>query len=110
MQALEDLGDPMLLNNLYREETEPTVSKIATNRATKILDAKYEKANLPKIFTDNCKHLSVNENDSLLQLLLQHEELFDGTLGDWQDVPVKFELKPDAKPYHGRPFPIPHVH
>ena len=26
---------------------------------------------------------------------------FDGILGDWQDEPVHFELKPDAKPYHG---------
>ena len=110
MQALEDLGDSMLLNNLYREATEPTVSKIATNRVTKILDAKYEKANLPKVVDDNCPHLSVNESNSLLRLLLQYEELFDGTLGDWQDEPVKFELQPDAKPYHGRPFPIPHVH
>ena len=110
MQALEDLGDSKLLNNLYRESTEPTVSKIATNRVTKILDAKYEKANLPKVVDDNCNHLSVNESNSLLRLLLQYEELFDGTLGDWQDEPVKFELQPDAKPYHGRPFPIPHVH
>ena len=31
MQELEDLGDRKALNNLYREATEPSVSKIATN-------------------------------------------------------------------------------
>jgi hypothetical protein len=34
--------------------------------------------------------------------------LFDGTLGDWELLPVSFELKEGMKPYHGRPYPIPH--
>ena len=45
-----------------------------------------------------------------MSLLLQHEELFDGTLGDWWGEEVNFELKPEAKPFHGRPFPVPHFH
>ena len=99
-----------MLNNLYREATEPAISRVATNRVTQILDAKYEKANLPEVVENNCKHLNVQQRNELLRLLIQHEELFDGTLGDWQDELVSFELKPDAKPYHGRPFPIPRVH
>ena len=110
MQSLQSLCNPNMLNNLYREATEPTISKAATSRVTKILDAKYDKANLPKVVEDNCKHLQVQERNALLRLLLQHEILFDGTLGDWRDELVSFELKPDAKPYHGRPFPIPRVH
>jgi hypothetical protein len=43
-------------------------------------------------------------------LLLKYEELFDGTLGDWKLLPVSIELKEGAKPYHGRPYPIPKVH
>jgi hypothetical protein len=43
-------------------------------------------------------------------LLLEFEELFDGTLGDWKLPPVFFELKEGAKPYHGRPYPIPNIH
>jgi hypothetical protein len=43
-------------------------------------------------------------------LLLKFEELFDGTLGDWKLSPVSFELKEGAKPYHGRPYPIPKIH
>jgi hypothetical protein len=46
----------------------------------------------------------------LLALLLKFEELFDGTLGDWKLLPVSFELKKGAKPYHSRPYPIPKIH
>jgi hypothetical protein len=31
-------------------------------------------------------------------------------LGDWKLPPVSFELKEGAKPYHGRPYPIPKIH
>jgi hypothetical protein len=43
-------------------------------------------------------------------MLLKFELLFDGTLGDWKLPPVSFELKEGMKPYHGRPYPIPHKH
>jgi hypothetical protein len=46
----------------------------------------------------------------LLALLLKFEELFDGMLGDWKLLPVSLELKEGAKPYHGRPYPIPKIH
>jgi len=55
-------------------------------------------------------YLTVTQSNALLSLILQHEELFDGTLGDWQGEEVNFELKPEAKPFHGRPFPVPHFH
>ncbi len=45
----------------------------------------------------------------LLSLLLK-KELFDGTLGDWKLPSVSLELKEGAKPYHGRPYPIPKIH
>jgi hypothetical protein len=46
----------------------------------------------------------------LLALLLKYKELFDGMLGEWKLLPVSFELKEGAKPYHGRPYPIPKIH
>jgi len=109
MQSLGDLGDKAL-HNIYKEAQEPSISRVATKRVTEILDAKYEKANLPEIVDDNCKHLPVKQRNALLRLLLQFEELFDGTLGDWQGEEVDFELKPEAKPYHGRAFPVPRIH
>jgi hypothetical protein len=68
-----------------------------------ILDAKYDKADLPSIVKKDCMHLSTPHWNFLLALLLKYKELFDGTLGDWKLLPLFFELKEGAKPYHGRP-------
>jgi hypothetical protein len=76
----------------------------------KILDAKYEKTDLPAIIKENCSHLTASNREKLLSVLLKFELLFDGTLGDWKLSPVPFELKEGMKPYHGRPYPIPHKH
>jgi hypothetical protein len=73
-------------------------------RVVEILDAKYDKADLPSIVKNNCMHLSTSHQNLLLALLLKLMELFDCTLGDWKLPPVSFELKEDAKPYHGRPY------
>ena len=105
--SLKDLHD---LHNLFREHLEPEVTREATHRAVEILDAKYEKADLPSIVDQQGKHLTTIQHNKLLRLLLKYKELFDGTLGDWQTEPVSFDLKPGAKPYHGRAFPIPTVH
>jgi hypothetical protein len=59
---------------------------------------------------DTCPHLTPSQRDKLLSLLLDFESLFDGTLGDWNRPPVSIELKDGAKPYHGRPYPIPQIH
>ena len=58
----------------------------------------------------NHAHLSATDRSHLLQLLRKYEVLFDGTLGDWKGSEVGLELQPDATPYHGRPYPIPHIH
>ena len=89
---------------------EPTSTQDATKRVVEILDAKYEKANLAEIMNDSYGHLSSQQQNKLLRLLVEYEELFDGTLGDFKTVPVSLKLNKGAAPYHGRPFPIPHVH
>jgi hypothetical protein len=83
-------------------------TRSATRRMVKILDAKYEKADLPAIIRENCSHLAASDREKLLSVLLKLEPLFNGTLGDWKLLPVSFELKEGMKPYHGRPYPIPH--
>jgi hypothetical protein len=80
---------------------EPQSTQDATKRVTRILDAKYQKADLQSIVRDNCKHLSANQQKKLLQLLKKYESLFDGTLGDWKTKPVAFQLKEGVSPYHG---------
>ena len=74
------------------------------------MDAKYDKADLPSIVKNNCTYLSTSHCNLLLVLLLEFEEHFDGTPGDWKLLPVSFELKEGAKLYHGRPYTIPKIH
>ena len=45
----------------------------------RILDAKYEKANLNKLVRDTI-YLDRDEQDKLLKLLKKYESVFDGTL------------------------------
>ncbi len=95
-------------NTCFAQESISTRSK--TKRMVEILDAKYEKADLPAIIKENCSHLTASNREKLLSVLLRFESLFDGTLGDWKLPPVSFESKEGMKPYHGRPYPIPHKH
>jgi hypothetical protein len=62
------------------------------------------------IIRENCSHLKASDREKLLSVLLRYKPLFDGALGDWNLAHVSFELKECMKPYHGRPFPIPHKH
>ncbi len=88
---------------------DPIAIQHSTHRIRKILDAKYDKADLEEI-TANCTHLEPEEREALLRLLKKHEALFDGTLGDWKGEEYDIELKADAKPYHARAYPIPKIH
>jgi hypothetical protein len=97
-----------MLNMSFSQE--PASTRSTTKHVVEILDTKYAKANLPAIVRDNCKHLSPSERELLLSLLLKFEQLFDSTLGEWNLPPVSIQLKEEAKPFHGRPYPIPKVH
>ena len=44
-----------------------------------------------------------------MKILQRYEELFDGTLGDFQTDPVKFNLQLGENPYDSRPYPIPQL-
>jgi hypothetical protein len=57
-------------------------TQVTTKFVTRILDAKYKKADLQPVVRDNCKHLSADQQKKLLQLLKKYELLFDGTLDD----------------------------
>ena len=102
--------EALSLNNSLAKNLEPKITELITQRIVKILDAKYEKANLPEIVHNNCSHLSPEEQNKLLEILTEFEDLFDGTLGDRKTEPVSFVLKEGIKLYHGRAFPTPQVH
>jgi hypothetical protein len=80
---------------------EPKSTQDATKHGTRILDAKYQKADLQSIVRNSRKHLIADQQKKLLQLLQKYELLFDGTLGDWKTKPVSFQLKEGVSPYHG---------
>jgi hypothetical protein len=50
------------------------------------------------------------KQQALKKVLLEFEDLFDNTLGHWRTDPYEIELKPNVKPYHAKPFPIPKVY
>ena len=98
------------LHAIFQLATEPKTVQEATARVSRILDAKYDKANLVEVVKNNCKHLSVERQSEILNLLRQYEDLFDGTLGDFYTEPVHLNLKKDAVPKHHKPFPVPKIH
>jgi hypothetical protein len=80
---------------------EPHSTQDTNKHATRILDAKYKKADLLSTAKNNCKHLSASQQKNLLQLLKKYESLFGGTLGDWKTKLVLFQLREGVSPYHG---------
>ena len=87
---------------------EPKSTKEATDRVIKILDSKYEKADLNKVVED-AETLNRDQKRMLLKLLKQYEKLFDGTLGKWRTNPVEIETRPDSKPVNSRWYPVPRI-
>jgi hypothetical protein len=92
MRNIANLQLKPRINRALRENTcftqEPISTCSATKRVVEILDAKYEKADLPAIIRENCSHLAANDREKPLSVLLRFELLFDGTLGDWNLPPV----------------------
>jgi hypothetical protein len=96
MRNINNLQGSSILQALRHNHSlamEPQSTQDATERARRILDAKYIKADLQSVVRDNCQHLSDDQQKKLLQLLKKYELLFDGTLGDWKTKPVSFQLK-----------------
>jgi hypothetical protein len=96
------------LKATFTQTVEPKATKEATERIVKILDSNYEAANLHDVAA-NAHSLNAQQKNQLLSLLEDFEDIFDGTLGHWQTKPVEIELKPGAKPYSGRYYPVPKI-
>lgn len=90
-------SDTELKQSYLVEESGPV--KQATTRLKKILDAKYEAANIPKIVRSR-HDLSINKRTALKQLLEKYGSLFEQTLEVWRNKQVHLTLKKDAQPYH----------
>ncbi len=54
---------------------EPHSMQEVTERVIHILDAKYDKADLQSVVSTNCSHLSLQDQNKLLELLKEFEKL-----------------------------------
>ena len=75
-----NMKHPQSANNFNYNIEESYALQAENSRLQRILDAKYEKANLLEI-TKNCTHLSTKEQKSLYFLLRKFEKMFNGQLG-----------------------------
>jgi len=87
---------------------EPEFVQLAQSRATTILDSDYKKTEIPELLRD-IKHLDRRQKQNLRALLTKFEDLFDGTLGDFQ-VEADFELQEGARPSAQHPYPVAQAH
>ena len=69
MRSIKSLSNPNEVMSIYLDSLEPTVTQEATKQTVKILDANYEKADLPQVVRDNCTHLTGDQQQELLELL-----------------------------------------
>ena len=83
--------------------------QVADSFAIRILDAKYEQANIHDV-AFNHHHLSLDQCRDLFNILSKHSKLFDGSLGVYPHKKVHIDLKPGAKLVHHCDYPVPLVH
>jgi transposase InsO family protein len=93
----------------YQLSQESTVLQRAEERQSRILDANYSKVEMTE-YVNSLDHLDPSEKNELLNTLNQYPTLFGGGLGALQIEPIHLELKGDARPYHAKPFAVPHAY
>ena len=75
--------------NSYVYECLESNSAISSTRSIRrILDVKYEKADLNNFMAKQCQHPTAKERYRILHIVKKFEDLFGGTLGIWNTTPV----------------------
>jgi len=100
-------GDASTKEACYIADSDPV--EHAVHRVKRILDAKYDKADIEKICEEQAE-LNKQQQAQLAVLLCKCEALFDGQLGHWHGQEVKLELQEGAQPYHACAYNIPRCH
>ena len=96
------------IEDLFHVEEELFVTN-ETDCIAKILDAKYQPANLKEL-TANLPYLTADQQQQLYDCLNKRSSLLNGTLGLWKGEPYKIELRDGAQPYHARPYGVPQAY
>ena len=112
---LYELAEPDLWNDEtpLSDDDPPTAHKSASADepehdvfATAIKTNDYAKTDLQSVVS-SCTHLSQIQQNELHELLLKHEELFQGKLGHYPH-PIHLDIDRTIPPQQTRPFSIPH--
>ena len=106
MEPIDKLDDLDYFEQELFQQYDPLTTK--AERIQNNMDATYAPADLEKI-TAKCSELNSQQQSQLLGLMQRYNYLFDGTLGTWKTELVDLALNdPDCKPYHAKPYPVPH--
>jgi hypothetical protein len=76
--------------------------------ATELLDAKHQWTDNQDVLA-NQHHLTAKKKCNLLDVLQQHQKLFDGSLGVYSYRKVHIDIDPNTKPEHVHPYPVPQI-
>ena len=83
------------------------VQTMEQHSAAKVTATKVTQVSIDDVVTQQ-KHLSSDQQHQLLDVLKQHESLFDGKLGHYTRRKFSIELKDDVVPYHCKgPYSVP---
>ena len=87
------------MHEVVMKTAEPVSTREATERLLKALNSTYAKADLEHVAT-NTNHINSEKITQLQRLLKDFEDLFGGTLVDWDTDPTDIDLKTDYKPFN----------
>ena len=73
------------------------------------MDADYTAADLEDII-NQAEVFNKEQKVSLWIFLNKYEDLFDGSLGDFNVPPFELEIKEGTTSVHSMPFPVPRIH
>ena len=88
------------------QTAKPVSTKEATEIIVKNLDRTYIKAYIEHV-ASNAVQLNAEERTKLIALIKEFDDLFDGTLGEWDTKTIDLELMPDSKLFDFKYYPAP---
>jgi len=111
MKNRSTVSDTTVVEDLYALIKEAPVLRMSEERHEEIQKLMYEKVDVRE-YVNTLDDLNMVEKEAMYSLLKKYEGLkvYEGDLGTLNIPPVHFELKPGAKPYHAKPFPIPQAY
>jgi hypothetical protein len=85
-------------NNSYDNTSTPKIVQITMKDMERCITFNEYNDHNDRSMVLKCTHLSVSQQDDLLELFARYTLLFDGTLGKIPNLKIYLELKPNSKP------------